>query len=88
MTWGEFRRWVREMEPLHAESLLDAAEAATVPQMTKEGAQEWYDRQLARVRSTMSASEMAPRREEVSWNGKVLSIFEFKQAVRRGFQAA
>lgn len=86
MTWGEFRRWVREMEPLEAEDMLRAVQVQAVPNLSREDAREWFDRQIARTWSTTPKAEVP--HEDVTWNGKVLSIFEFKQAVRRGFQAA
>lgn len=48
MTWGEFRRWVAEMDALRAESMLDAAQAASVPHYTDEGRRGWYDQMIAR----------------------------------------
>jgi hypothetical protein len=44
-----FAAIVREMEPIRAERLLDAAQAASVPHMGKEAAR-WWDRTVAAAR--------------------------------------
>lgn len=58
----------KHLEPLKAERLLDAAEAASVPHMGKEAAG-WFDRMIAAARGM--AAEVVRRAEPLfTWNSQ------------------
>jgi hypothetical protein len=75
-----FAAIVREMEPIRAERLLDAAQAASVPHMGKEAAR-WWDRTVAAARGL--AREIVERAGPLfTWNGSAVNS---SQGLRQKF---
>jgi hypothetical protein len=81
MPTGLFERYVGEMDPLHAEWLLDMATAADYAGWGKQSRERWWNTQVSRLRRGPSIIGDAPARRRAAffWNGQALSGAELKQ---------
>lgn len=82
-TWGEFKAYLREMDPIAAERLLDAAQAAGVPYMG-EKAGDWFDKIIARI--NRDVVEVSQKAEALfTWNGAAVGIRGLKTKLGETF---
>lgn len=91
---GDYRDWmqmphpmfvahVTQLEPLRAERLLDAAQAASVPHMGKEAAG-WFERLTAQARG-MAAEVVKRAFPMFTWNGAAVNT---SHGLRQRFAAS